>query len=64
VALQATSPPKERDASMLRKYLHEAADELAGMYERGDPMGFHKMCGIASTKHGDLKIDIYVKDWV
>ena len=49
---------------MLRKYLHEAADELAGMYERGDPMGFHKMCGIASTKHGDLKIDIYVKDWV
>jgi hypothetical protein len=57
-------PRKERDASMLRKYLHEAADELADMYERGEPLWLHKWCGIASTLHGDLKIDIFVKDWI
>lgn len=64
MTIQVAHPLRERDASMLRKYLHEAADELSDMYERGDQLCLHKFCGIASTQHGDLKIDIYIKDWV
>lgn len=63
MAIQVARPVKEREGAFLRKLLHEAADELADMYECGDPLWLHKFVGLCSTEHGDLKIDIFVKDW-